>query len=387
MKFLSLRCATARPTLVLCAALLAAVFPTASRAAAAPKAAPDLLVFSNGDKLTGTLDHEADGTVFFKSENAGMVQVAWSKLKELHTAAPFAVIENGAPVARKSQNLDVPVGVVFVNGDMLTVTTAKGPQQIPVSSIAYLVDEPTFNKNVRQRQKFFQGITGTATAGASTVNSTQNSESVNTSVVLARAVPAVDWMPPRERTLLNFSNTYGRITEPNVPTVKTNILHGGLEEHEYFSPRFYLLQQAMFDHNFSQGLDLQQLYGIGIGYTVTKSAVQQLDVTAAVDYTKQQFAGSATTPATSQNIIGSNYGDNYMRKLPKKIVFTEVGSITPAWNTPKDYSANIAVGATMALYKNFGFSVGAIDSYLNDPPAGFKSNSVQFNTGLTYSIQ
>ena len=148
-----------------------------------------------------------------------------------------------------------------------------------------------------------------------------------------------------------------------------------------------MLEQATYDHNFSQGLDLQQLYGIGAGYTAIKDARQELDFSAIMDYTKQQFSASGVAPATSNNLVGSSFGDNYMRKLPKKIVLTEIAMFNPAWNTPADYSANVSVGATFPVFKNFGFSVGVIDSYLNDPPAGFLGNSVQFNTGLTYSIQ
>ena len=377
---------TILPGLFLAASLLPAV--TQARAAAA-KPKPDVLVFSNGDILTGKLDHEAAGTVFFKSDNAGTVQVPWAKLKSLHTEEPFAVIENGVPVHRKKANRDVPVGIVDINGDTLTVTTAKGTQQIPVKNIAYLVDQPTYQKNVRSRQGLLQGITGSVSAGASTVNSTQNSVSVNSAVVLTRAVPPVPWMPARYRTLLNFTSSYGSVSEPNTPTVKTNILHAGLEEDEYFTPRFYFLQQVTFDHNFSQGLDLQQLYGVGAGYTAVKNAKQELDLTAVVDYTKQQFAAAPLavppTPATSINLIGSSFGDNY-KYTYKKIVFTELATVNPAWNTTSAFSGNGAIGATFPVFKNFGFSVGVVDSFLNDPPSGFQKNSVQFNTGLTYTI-
>jgi hypothetical protein len=364
--------------------LLAAKKPAAKPAA---KPSPDVLVFANGDKLTGTLDHEENGTVFFKSDNAGTIKVPWAKLKQLTTTGPFAVIEDGTIVARKHKNPDVPMGIIAVNGDTLSVTTANGVQQIPVKSIAYLVDEPTFEKNVLKRQGLFQGITGSISAGASTVTSTQNSESVNTNVALARGVPAVDWMPPRQRTLLNFNNSYGRITQPNTPTVKTNILHAAIEQHQYFSPRFYTLEQAVFDHNYSQGLNLQQLYGAGVGYTVLKSPLQELDVTAVMNYTRQQFDNVTPPGEPTQNLIGSNFGDNYMRKLPKGIVFTEVASFTPAWNQLQDYSTNVALGATFPVFKNFGFSVGFIDTYLNVPPTGFKGNTVQFTTGLTYSLR
>ena len=370
----------------LLASCLFLALPT--RAADTPaKPQPDLLVFSNGDKLTGKLDYEAGGTVYFASDNAGTIKVPWSKLKELHTEAQFAVIETGSPVGRKKANLDIPIGTISIDGDTLTVNTLHGAQQIPVKNIAYIVDQPTFEKNVFKKQGFTQGITGTVSAGASTVSSTQNSVSINSGVVLSRVVPPVTWMPARQRTLLNFNSNYGKVTQPNTPTVKTNILHGGIEEDEYFSPRFYLLQQATFDHNFSQGLDLQQLYGAGVGYSAIKDVKQELDFTAIVDYTKQQFSASNVAPATSNNLIGSSFGDNYIRKFPRKIVLTEIALFNPAWNIPADYSGNISVGASLPVFKNFGFSVGVIDSYFNDPPEGFQGNSVQFNTGLTYTIQ
>jgi hypothetical protein len=369
--------------------LAGCLFPALpTRAADAPaKPNPDVLVFSNGDKLTGKLDHEAGGKVSFTSDNAGTVELPWAKLKELHTQGSFAVIQTGSPVGRKKANLDIPIGTISIEGDTLTVTTQSGTQQIPVKNIAYIVDQPTFDKNVNKKLGFTEGITGAITAGASTVNSTQNSVSINSGIVLSRAVPPVAWMPPRQRTLLDFNSNYGKVTQPNTPTVKTNILQAGIEEDEYLSPRFYLLEQAAWDHNYSQGLDLQQLYGGGVGYTAIKDALQELDVTGIVDYTKQSFSASATAPAYSNNLIGSSFGDNYIRKFPRKIVFTEIASINPAWNSPSDYSANVSVGATFPVYKNFAFSLGVIDSYLNNPPAGFKGNSVQFNTGLAYTIQ
>ena len=372
------------PCLLLAGCLFPALPTRAADAAAKPKS--DVLTFSNGDMLTGKLDHEAGGSVTFASDNAGSVDVPWAKLKELHTQGAFAVIQTGTTVERKKANADIPVGTISIDGDTLTVNTKDGARQIPVKNIAYIVDQATFEKNVYKKQGFTEGITGTISAGVSTVTSTQNSTSINTGVVLSRAVPPVAWMPPRQRTLLNFSNSYGKVSQPNTPTVKTSILHAGIEEDQYLSPRFYLLGQGTWDHNYSQGLDLQQLYGGGAGYTFIKNDVQELDVTGIIDYTKQAFAGTDTTPPYSNNLIGSSFGDNYLRNFPKKIVFTEIALFNPAWNSPSDYSANIALGANFPVFKNFGFSLGLIDSYLNDPPVGFKGNSVQFTTGLTYAI-
>jgi hypothetical protein len=375
--------------------ILASGFPlwSALPSHAADAVQTDVLVYSNGDQLTGKLDHESGGTIYFKSDNAGTVQVKWEKLKSLHTTERFAVIENGVNLRR--HDLDhVPTGPVAIDGDTLTVTTTAGARQIPVKNIAYIVDEATFEKNILRGQGLLQGITGTAAVGISTVNSTQNSQSVNTALTLVRVVPEVTWMPPRGRTLLGFNSNYGKVTQTNTPTVKTDILHGDIEQDEYFSPRFYMLQRAAFDHNFSQGLDLQQLYGAGLGYTVIKNAKQQLDLNGIVDYTRQSFAASGSLlnvppdykPAYSTDLVGSSFGDSYIRKFTPKIVLTEVAAMNPAWNHPSDYSANASVGLAIAAYKNLGFSIGVIDNYLNNPPVGFKGNSVQFNTGLTYAI-
>lgn len=388
MRPLPIKSTVAFFSLFLVGALSSALVAAPAYAAdATVKPQPDVLMFLNGDRLAGQLKYETDGKVFFKSENAGTVKVPWNKLKSLHTGTPFAVIKKGAPVGHKKANRDIPIGTLNVDDGVLTVTAGQLAQKIPVKNIAYLVSQPSFDKSVLQPQRPLQGITGTITGGASTVTSTQNSVSINTGINLTRAVPSIAWMPPRQRTLLGFASTYGRITEPNTPVVKTSVLHGALEQDEYFNPRFYLLQQATFDHNFSQGLDLQQLYGAGVGYTVVKNSRHELDITGIVDYVQQQLAASDTTPAVTKNLFGSSFGNHYMRKLPGKILLTEVASYAPAWNSPSDYTANVAVGVTIPVLKNFGFSAQMIESYLNDPVQGFKGNSLQFNTGLTYTIQ
>jgi len=373
----------------LAACLLCAPPLRAADSSAKPK--PDVLQFSNGDKLTGHMDHETGGVVFFASDYAGMVQVPWKKLKTLHTTKPFAVIENGALVKRKKANTDVPVGTLDINGDTLSVATLNGVQQIPIKNVEYLVDEATFEKNVMQRQALLQGIKGSVTFGYSQVNSTYNTTTLTSGVSLTRMVPAVTWMPAARRTLLNFTNSYSTFQQSPTPTAVTNILHGSIEEDEYLKPRFYALEQAIYDKNSVEGLALQQLYGGGLGYTVLKQPKQTLDLSGTINYTQQQFDTpialvAGQTPSATQNLIGATAADNYTYKFPRNILFTEIANINPQFNYPQAYTANVTVGATMPIFKNFGLALQAIDNYLNDPPQGFKQNSTQYTTGLTYTI-
>jgi hypothetical protein len=164
---------------------------------------------------------------------------------------------------------------------------------------------------------------------------------------------------------------------------KTSIFHSDAERDEYFSPRGYALAQLAFDHNFAQGLQLAQNYGAGVGWTVVKQPKQQLDVKGDIHYLQQAFQ----TPASNQNLVGSTLAEVYVRKLPRKMIFNETGSVLPAWNYLQAYAANVSGTFLLPVFKRFSFSVAATDNFLNDPAAYYRKNSFVFTTGLTYALK
>ena len=42
---------------------------------------------------------------------------------------------------------------------------------------------------------------------------------------------------------------------------------------------------------------------------------------------------------------------------------------------------------TMPLFKLLSANISATDNYLNNPAVGYKTNTVQFVTGLTYTLK
>jgi hypothetical protein len=172
-----------------------------------------------------------------------------------------------------------------------------------------------------------------------------------------------------------------------VVTSKSAIYHADAERDEFFSPRFFALAQTAFDHNYSQDLDLQQIYGGGLGWTVLKTPKQEANVKATVQYEKQSFISSST--GTNQNLIGSTFAANYLLKT-KLVTYTQGIAFIPAYNNARAYSANETNTLAFPAYKNLSFSVGTLDSYLNDPPLSLpptKRNSFQFTMGLTYAFK
>lgn len=364
---------------------MAGVLVPSLAAQEANKAGPDVLIFSDGEKLIGHLERADSSSVTFKSDMAGEITADWSKISELHSSQKFAVIPKGVKLTRHAEVSRVPQGTVSMTGQKLTVTTATpaAPQVIPVTNAAHVIDEATFQKNVVSSPGFFSGWAGTVAAGATLVEATQKSNTFSGAFDFVRAIPGESWLEPRNRTMVDFSAAYGKITQPATPTIKTNIIHASVERDEYLSSRVYGFGQAAWDHNFSQGLDLQQSYGGGLGWTAYKAENAELDFKASIDYIKQQF----TISSQNENLIGAIIAQTYHRNFARGVVLTEGLSVTPAFNVPSAYSALANVTLSLPLYKRFNLAFGTSDSYLNNPPPGFKKNSFQFTAALAYSVQ
>jgi len=373
--------------------------PLAS-AADAPKAPPDVLVFSNGDQLSGTFLREIAGTVTFHSDMVGDVNIEWAKIKELRTQTKMAVLNKSVTeTSRKGIPPGIPQGTITVASDVVTVHPDNNAAitPIPVKDATYIVDQTTLNKELGREPGFFTAWNGAVTAGATIVQATQKQYSFNGALALARVIPTVSWLNPRNRTTADFNGSYGKITENSYisggvfypsTTTKTALYHADAERDEYFTPRVYVLGQVAFDHNFSQGLDLQQIYGGGIGWTAIKSPKQELDLKGTIQYEKQSFINA--TDGVNQNLIGSTFAAIYFLKLPHGMIFNQEVAYIPAYNNTRAWSVGESNTLSIPAYKNFALSIGTLDSYLNNPGPALPPpdrNSFQFTFGVTYAIK
>jgi len=361
---------------------LVSVWP-AGLHAQAPKPEPDVVVFPNGEKLIGHFESFIGGTAKFKSDTLGEITIDLSKVQELHTSGKFAVISKNVNLARGIKDSQIPQGTISVANKTVQVDTGGGQTvpPVPVADLADIIDQSTLQKAF-QHTGFFQKWGGAITVGSSIVEATQDSVSFNTAIKLIRVIPTENWLSPSNRTTVDFSDSYGKVTQPGTAEVRTSIYHADAERDQYLSSSIYALGTVAFDHNFSQGLDLQQLYGGGIGWSVIHKPTETLDLKGSVDYERQEFSA----PSEDQDLANSVFTEIYASKFAHGIALNEQFAVSPAWTDMHAYSAYAAAGITLPLYKRFGFSTNFIDSFLNDPPVGFKKNSVQFNLGLTYTL-
>jgi hypothetical protein len=342
---------------------------------------PDVLILNDGEKLIGHLVSSNGPSVKFKSDALGDLTLQWSKIKEFHSARQFAVIPKDVD-ARKPEGLKEIVHGQLSMADQKLVIAGPIPMSVPVGESEHVVDEPAFDKAVGGQPGILEGWKGALTGGIALVEATQDSRTFTGSASFVRVSPDDDWLAPRDRTSINLSAAYGDATQPGEPSLMTEIYHADGERDEYFNDRWFGFGRVVFDHNFGQGLDLSQNYGGGIGWTVLKRDNEELDLKGSMSFIRQDLSG---VPA--ENLAGATAAETFNRKFRRGVVFTEQISLIGALNNASAYTAAGNATLAMPLYKRLNFTVSTTDNVLGDPAPGFRKNSLQFVTGVTYSLK
>jgi hypothetical protein len=368
-------------------ALLLACVPFAfGQTPPAPKPTPDTLTLTSGEKLIGHFLRSAGGNVVFKSDALGELTIAWAKVKDLQPTGRYVVIGKNVKLTRRTDTSSLPKGALAEEDQTLSVLPAPGapPLTIPVVEAAYVVDEATFQNELFHNPGFFESWNGTVTGGASIVQATQQARTFTGGVSLVRAVPPENWLDPRNRTLFDFSASEGFVIQPGTQKIRTAIYRVDAERDEYLRGKdLYGFVATSFDHNYSQGLDLQSNVGGGLGYTVIKKANESLDFKGSITYINQNFE----EPAKGYSLVGSNFIETFTRKTGHGILFLEQIAVTPAWSMLNAYSWSAGGAISIPVFKRFAFTTRASDSFINNPPPSFKKNSFQLTTGLTYTLR
>jgi hypothetical protein len=371
------------------------------RADAEPdKPGTDTITFTNGDQLTGKLAKVVYGTVNFHSDMLGDLSIPLTKIKSMHTAEAFAAGSKQQHLTKKNVAEQLPAGKIALEGDTLKVLLSEGKvQEFPTKDIGFMLDEPAFQRELHNESDFFYGWYGTATLGATVVKATNSAQTYTGTIAMVRAIPTIAGLPAGSKTILNLSGTYGLAKDPLIVSgndvfqtasvTKTDILHGDLEYDKFRTSMVFGLVNGSADHNFGNGLELQQSYGAGIGLGILRTPQNDLAVRAILQYEQQQFYNGLTSGlgTPTENLVSASLSETWNRTFPHNVKFNEYLTLNPTFNVVRAYSGVAGASFVFPVYKNLNFSVSTTDNYLGDPPEGFLRNTFQFTSGITYTLK
>lgn len=382
-----------------------------------PAPPKDTLTLTSGEQLIGKLVKEASGNVIFQSDALGAVTIPIAKVKTLH-ASPFAVVAKGEKMKPRIAQETIPAGAVTIENNQVTLTPAASTASstaaldhapvasapaaastIPVKELVTIADTKSLYGELKKEHSLLYGWTGSVTLGTTIVNATDSAQTYTGAITAVRTIPVVPWTTPISRTTFNASGTYGLAKDPEIdsggvivqaPSVtKTDILHGDAEYDHYLSPRFFWLVNASADHNFGNGLQLQQAYGGGVGWTVLQKPNDTVSLKVGLQYLEQQFYdgiySSLGTP--DQNLVGLAMTETWSRNFAHNLKFSENMTLTPTFNYVQGYSGVVNATLAVPVYKKINVSLNSTDNYLGDPAQGYRRNSFQFTAGVTYVVK
>jgi len=333
----------------------------------------DTLIFANGDQLSGTLVRADSTLCVFKSDMAGLVTVPWSNIRELRTADPYVVVAKDSTVRR---------GELLVDGATVEITSDAAPQPSFISpqETRMIVDPKTYQEAVTAHPRPWESWRGQVSGGFSQISATQASTSYTSRIDLQRPVPSLAWLPQQSDTLFHFQGTYGKLSQPREPTVRTSIYSAGVEQDQDVSGRLFVFGNAQLDHNLAQGLQLQQAYGGGVGWKLIQSAPTQLALRADLHWTNQRFLSRA-----NERFLASSFTES-LRQNYGRVVWTQNVSLTPSYTKGLAYQMAGLSSWAVPVYRSLSLNFTVVDSYLNNPQPGFLKNSLQISTGLQFTV-
>src|ERR1700760_1046493 len=118
---LTLICRAARPAALPLVAIFAFLMAAGNLFAADDKPQPDVIVFTNGDQLSGKFVQAIGDKVTFHSDIVGDIEIEWSKIKELRTGQKMAVIGKNVKFEHHQVPASVPIGTMSVANEQITV--------------------------------------------------------------------------------------------------------------------------------------------------------------------------------------------------------------------------------------------------------------------------
>lgn len=225
-------------------------------------AAADKLHLSNGDILTGKAIRMQDQKLVFKTEYAGEISVDWQKVVTLSTDEPINVILKGG------SNLTGAAQAADKNKMTLDAGELEKPAKFELKEVASI--NPATKPPVR--------ITARANLGINLERGNTDTDNNHFDGELVARTKKSRYIVGGE---INKEKDRGRTSSDN---------WRAYGKYNYFlNQKWFLLANALFEHDKFKDLDLRTTLGTGLGYNFFETDELNLNIGAGPAYIDENF--------------------------------------------------------------------------------------------------
>lgn len=321
----------------------------------------DEILFPNGDRLTGKIDHLLEGKMIFNSEVMGKVTIELSKIKTFSTDAPIAVhLKDETVLLQRIVNAEP--GKFGIEG----AGTVKA-QDFELSSISSINPPP------KPAPKW----TGNLSAGLTSTHGNTKSESVSGSFNMSKRAH-------NDRT--QVSADYAKTKQENKTTgdkeTSEDWWRSKAKYDYFFSKKFFGYVDGRYEKDAIAELDRRMIIGGGAGY----QWVETEDLSFSTEFGLASLYEKFDNQTDSNSEVSFQAGYNFDKTLMKNVKFIHDLTYYPSIDKVSDCyltsTAEIRAYFTSQMFSTFK----VIFDYDTTPALGSHSTDTKYLLGVGYSF-
>lgn len=233
----------------------------------------DLVVLSNGDRLTGTLGALSEGAVVVATELAGEVSIPWANIAGVETAGVVGI--RGADGAINEGQLVYSDGAQYLKtAEGLEPLVLGNVQAIGASAEALAAEAPVEVAEAEKPDVW----SGAIDFGASWRTGTRNTVDARSTVTAVREMP-------KNKLTLMLDAAYGE--DENIPNKQA--LKGEAKWQFFPKERFYYYGLVGAEHDEIRKLEVRLNSAAGLGYEFIKNDKRKFSADAGIDYAHERW--------------------------------------------------------------------------------------------------
>ncbi len=332
----------------------------------------DVVIFKNGDRLTGALVDVQRGVLTLKSDVLGNLMIPLNQVQSF-SADRSAVVLTSDRKAMEGQ-------LELLSSGEWQLTKNGQSQSIPVEEVSLALPAEPYHDLIKRSGKPWRLWTGAANFGYSIQNGAQQTNSLNMTVNAVRQLPA-NLLPSHEwRTNYGLTMLFSKAAEQEI-SVSSKTLSTNLRQDYLFSSRDFVFGFAQLDHIAPQGLYLRQTLGFGFGRDLVQSSRTRVSILGGLNYLHEKF-DDGFSDDSSEVRAGGTFGMQINDWLRYEHNLNFYPNLKSGGQYHADTNANLGLTITSRLTLN----TGVIDLYLSNPGPGSRRNSIAFTTGIGFTF-
>jgi len=321
----------------------------------------DEIVFKNGDRLTGRLEHAVGGKLVFNSDIAGKLTVDISNVETFSTDAPAKVHLSDGTVLNQ-QIIKASQGKIGIE-DSQTLK-AQLFDMTAVSSI---------NPPPKPKEKW----TGNISAGLTSTHGNTQTEAVNASVNLQKRTE-------KDRTQLSTDYAKGKQTDPDTKeeTTTEDWWRARAKYDYFFTKKFYGYLDARYEKDSIAQLDRRVIIGAGGGYQWIESD----DMNFATEIGLASVYEKFDNQTESNSELSAQLGYHFDKKLVDNIKFIHDLTYYPSIQKVSDYFLTTTAEVRAGISKNMFTNFKVILDYDTTPAQGSGKTDTKYLLGVGWNF-